>query len=530
MHYNTFKNSLFAGMLILGVTAICAQGQIRNYRVSAANAMDPNEVTIAINPANPQNLIAGANLNYVYFSIDGGYTWTQQRLASLYGVWGDPSVVFDADGNGYFGHLANPPQSLGYFIDRIIVQKTTDGGETWNTGAGIGFRQPKQQDKEWVAADISNSPHRNNLYVAWTEFDSYGSSHPADSSRIRFSRSTDGGINWSTAITLSDRGGNCLDGDATTEGAVPAVGPEGQVYVAWSGPQGIVLDRSFDGGQTFGRDLPVAAHYGGWAQQVDGLQRANGMPVTGCDISQSPYRGTVYVLWSDQRNGDIDIFIARSTDQGETWSTPLRVNDDQSGRDQFFPWLAVDPVTGGVYVVFYDRRNTQGDWTEVTVALSHDGGQSFENRRVDEQAFDPETAYFLGDYINIAAYAGRVHPIWTRMDSNLRTVWTAVLEDTAATTAVSDRTTEPDTFWLYPAFPNPFSSQTHITYSIRETGNVTLRIYNSSGHHVATLLNQTVAAGRHTALFEGRDLPSGVYIIQLSTAQGTQTQKCILSR
>jgi len=530
MHTKTIKNRILTSILAFGLSASTTWAQVPNYRVSAANAMDPNEVTIAINPTNHQNLIAGANLNYVYISNDGGYTWTQNRLSSLYGVWGDPSVTFDADGNGYFGHLANPPQSLGFWIDRIIIQKTSDGGTTWNGGAGIGLRLPRQQDKEWVTADITHSPYRNQIYTAWTEFDSYGSTHPADSSRIRFSRSTDGGETWSEAITLSDHGGNCIDNGGTTEGAVPAVGPNGEIYVAWSGPLGIVLDRSFDGGKTFGIDRPVASHYGGWAQQVDGLQRANGMPVTGCDISNSPHRGTVYVLWSDRRNGDIDIFITRSSNHGETWSEPLRVNDDNSGRDQFFPWLAIDPVTGGVYVVFYDRRNTQGDWTEVTVAFSHDGGQNFENRRVDEQAFDPERQYFLGDYINIAAYNGRVHPIWTRMDSNLRTVWTAVIVDTTATTAVTDKMETPRDFSLMPAYPNPFNTETRIKYNLRETGPVTLRIYNSKGHRVGTLVNSTMPAGQHTVIFQGADLPSGVYIIQLSTAQGSMTQKCVLSR
>jgi hypothetical protein len=68
------------------------------------------------------------------------------------------------------------------------------------------------------------------------------------------------------------------------EGAVPAVGPEGQVYVAWGGPLGIMLDKSLDGGVTFGRDLFVTDQPGGWAFGVPGLRRANGMPVTAVSV------------------------------------------------------------------------------------------------------------------------------------------------------------------------------------------------------------------------------------------------------
>ena len=59
------------------------------------------------------------------------------------------------------------------------------------------------------------------------------------------------------------------------------------------------------------------------------------MPVTACDLSSSPYKGTIYVHFSDIRNGerDVDIFLVKSTDNGNTWSKIKRVNDD-SGRQQ----------------------------------------------------------------------------------------------------------------------------------------------------------------------------------------------------
>ena len=79
---------------------------------------------------------------------------------------------------------------------------------------------PKNQDKEWLAVDLSQSQYKGKIYMTWTEFDDYGSSNPNDSSRIRFSKSTDQGETWSDAITISDRSGNCIDDDNTTEGDV----------------------------------------------------------------------------------------------------------------------------------------------------------------------------------------------------------------------------------------------------------------------------------------------------------------------
>ena len=53
------------------------------------------------------------------------------------------------------------------------------------------------------------------------------------------------------------------------------------------------------------------------------------MPITVCDVSNSPYRGRIYVVFSDQRNGtnNTDVFVCTSDDEGDTWSDPIRVND-----------------------------------------------------------------------------------------------------------------------------------------------------------------------------------------------------------
>ncbi|MCC7094327.1 MAG: exo-alpha-sialidase, partial [Ignavibacteriaceae bacterium] len=251
-------------------------GQYPNILVD--NNGSPEEVTIAINPLNPNILAGGANIDHFYRSTNGGLTWIESQLVSNnLGVWGDPVVLFDSSGILYYAHLSNPVS--GWWIDRIVVQRSTDNGISWNDGVGVGWNSyPKAQDKEWMAVDHSQSPYRGHIYMTWTEFDDYGSSNPNDSSRIRFSKSTDQGLSWSDAVVISDVSGDCIDSDNTTEGAVPCVGPNGEVYVSWAGPLGIVLDKSFDGGQTWGQDIFVSDMPGGWDYEVSGIYRCNGLP------------------------------------------------------------------------------------------------------------------------------------------------------------------------------------------------------------------------------------------------------------
>lgn len=390
----------------------------------------PCEPTICVNPANPDQVAAGAVLNRYYWSADGGRTWKNGKLKSSYGVYGDPVIVADWSGNFYYAHLSNPDGrglSSEKWLDRIVIQKSTDGGQTYNDGSYTGNRPPKDQDKHWLVAD----PKSGALYCTWTEFDHYDSKKTTDHSRILFSKSSDGGSSWSDALAINQFEGDCLDDDGTTEGAVPAGGPNGEIYVAWAWNNQIWFDRSTDGGKTWlEKDIAVTDQPGGWNMDIPGIQRCNGMPVLVCDLSGGPNRGTLYVNWADQRNGsaDTDIWLAKSSDGGNSWSAPLRVNDDKKGRHQFFPWLAIDQTTGDLYVEFYDRRDHPDEATDVFVAVSRDGGKTFDNLKISKTPFVPDSFVFFGDYNHISAHAGVVRPIWTRLDNGILSVWTAIMD------------------------------------------------------------------------------------------------------
>ncbi len=391
----------------------------------------PCEPTIAVNPKNTQNLAAGAILDRYYWSNDGGRSWQNEKLKSTSGVFGDPVIIADWSGNFYYAHLSDPDGkgwSSPKLLDRIVIQKSTDGGKTYDDGSWCGLRHPKDQDKQWLVAD----PKTGHLLCTWTEFDKYDSPDTdTDHSRILFSKSTDSGKSWSEALAINQFDGDCLDDDNTTEGAVPAFGPNGEIYVAWAWNKKIWFDRSDDGGKTWlEQDIQITDQPGGWTFDIPGITRCNGMPVLVCDLSGGPNRGTLYVNWADQRNGenDTDIWLSKSTDGGKTWSKPLRVNDDRKGKHQFFSWLAVDQVTGWLHIVYYDRRAYDDQRTDVYVAVSRDGGNTFSNLKISKTPFDPISFVFFGDYNHISAHGGVVRPIWTRMDNGVLSVWTALMD------------------------------------------------------------------------------------------------------
>ena len=395
--------------------------------VTPAGARQPAEVSVAINPANAEHIVAVMMQsggpgeprvsNWAYASLDGGLTWKGAPAHNKDSrVQGDDAVVFGRDGSAFHSYISFD----GIRVERperawsgIFVRSSKDG-VTWNTPVAVVDHINSAipfEDKPWIAVDRgAASPHRGNLYVAWTRFDIYGSENPVHRSHIMISRSRDGGRTFSPPLEISDDTGDARDSDNTVEGAVPASGLDGDVYIAWAGPKGIYFDRSTDGGWTFGKDTVLTVQPGGWDLPVAGLERHNGMPVTAVDLSDGASKGSVYVNWIDERNGDPDVFVAASRDSGRTWSTPVRVNDDGKGGTQLFTWLAVDPVDGALNLVYHDRRGAAASSpTGVTLARSVDGGKTFKNYPVPVTPFEccAKSAFF-GDYNGIDAYGGRV--------------------------------------------------------------------------------------------------------------------------
>ena len=520
--------NIFISRTIISLILICftatSIAQYTNVQISSTGA-SVSEPSICINPQNPDQLVAGSNLNKYYISEDGGYTWSMNSLSSpQYGVWGDPVIIVDTAGDFYFFHLSNP--AVGNWIDRIVCQKYNWEQSTWSDGTYMGLNGTKAQDKEWAVVDSAT----NTIHVTWTQFDEYGTSNPNKFSNIHYSKSTDAGETWSEAVQINEVSGNCVDSDETTEGAVPTMGPDGEIYVAWSGPEGIVFDKSIDGGNTWlDEDIFINSQPGGWDYNISGIYRANGLPITCCDISNSPNRGTIYVNWTDQRNGedDSDVWLAKSTDGGNTWSDAIRVNDDHIGNQQFFSWMTIDQKTGELLFVFYDRRHYDDTQTDVYMARSSDGGETFENIRISDSPFLPNSNVFFGDYTNITAYNGIVRPIWARADGMNMSIWTAIVDPTTGFN-------EPlivAPISLEQNYPNPFTESTYLAYKVRRTSAVTLKVRDIYGRTIATLINnEFMSPGKYTERFESEkyDLPSGVYYYTLHVGNFSEKQKMIL--
>lgn len=385
-----------------------------------------SEPSIAIDPKCPKKMVAGSILDNYYYSKNGGKTWKSKMIESTYGVYGDPVLIYDTKGRIYFFHLASYTKAT--HLDRILCQSTPKINKSFNDGTFPKPNGTKVQDKHWIVVDQET----NDLYMTWTQFDAYNSDDEKDSSIIVFSKSKDQGLTWSDPMRISHYAGDCLDSDGTVEGAVPAMSANGDIIVTWTGPQGLVMQRSIDKGESW---MPIEKilepQFGGWDLKVEGMYRANGLPILKSDISGGENHGTLYLNWADQREGEenTDIWLMKSDDNGENWSKPIRVNQDDSKRHQFFTWMEVDQSNGNLYFVYYDRRNTKSTETDVFMSYSTDGGDSFTDELISKSSFTPDSTFFFGDYLNIAAVDGTIRPIWPSFEEGKVRLWVALIDE-----------------------------------------------------------------------------------------------------
>jgi hypothetical protein len=409
--------------------------------VDVSNECGPqSETYVTINPARPRMLAAGSNEIFRlpmrgYFSSDGGATWGGVDLplppAKGNGInfGSDPSLAFDTRGNVFYSYIVVFfGNGNGINGTAMGVARSGDGGRTYPQTQFTLFSQEGGSghfnDKPMITADTNTaSPFRDSIYVAWD-----AATGGSTGGGVRFARSIDHGATFTITRVDDPRG------QGRAIGAVPFVGPNGEVYVAWNdfAANTIAFNRSLDGGVTWGQPIVISPKRLAFdiAIPAEFIRGALVYPACDTDRSAGARRGRLYCSWMDLTSaGNTDILASFSDDQGTTWSASQPVTDRLSGVDRFNHWMAVDPVTGEVNVSFYDTRNdTTGSrfMTDVYFSQSRTGGASWlANVRVTDVSSNEHDCDGVfpcvginygnqqGDYEGLASFGGVSHAIWT---------------------------------------------------------------------------------------------------------------------
>ncbi len=378
-----------------------------------ARVTNPNgaaESAIAINPVNPDIVIAGSNGpgggQRMHFSTDGGETWTQAANLPLGGTCCDPTVDWSSDGTkGYTATLGSA----------VFFYRSGDGGQTWDDLTNEPGNDPRRElgggvDKEYIHVDrFATSPHLDNIYLTWHQ-----------GTVMQFARSTDLGHTWTSQNFSADPRG--IGSDIVTDKG-------GKVYYFWPTftSDEILVKRSTDGGVSFENGVvTVGSTEGSFDFPIPSMSVRNVFIYNSAavDYSSGPFGDSVYVAWTDTTGPESGnpadnharIQVAYSRDGGDTWTvTTPHETADANDVDRWHQWLSVGP-DGKVYVMFYDTRNDPTrDSVDVFYSISEDGAQTWDvpQRLTTVSSPDINDGFEFGDYNGMDVVMNRLITIFT---------------------------------------------------------------------------------------------------------------------
>lgn len=541
--------------------------------VVSGNPEAESEVHAAINPADSANIIVSgivqdpSNLFSpldvpVRYTTNFGQTWQTSTVDfspgtgfALVAGGGDPVIAFDKAGNAYLSWLvltidilSTPPVKLA-----LYVSKSTNKGATWGTpvlidegkvplevltgGAGTG----DLVDKQWMAVDQTTGANEGALYVAYTRFEILDSVTSTAQILLRKKAKT------STTFTTPS-----VQVHTNNYGIVQfssiAIDAAGRVHVTFfagnsTTDMGIYHAVSTDGGVSFAPETKISDVYfprlvGGTS--LDSIAGISGDRLYPCPhVATGKTPGTLFCTWtanglSSAQTAGYDIWFSKSTNNGQTWSAPVRINPgpDEEAH-QFYASLYVNN-TGTLCISYYDRSDDPtGTSTDYVITVSEDDGATFSTAQKASSTpsdfskiGDLNAGFGIGEYTQVICTDYFAIPVWADGRSNDGDIdlYAAFIPLSNPASSTFEWSNLSDAFGV--TIVNPAVRSANIAVQLKKATPVSVEIFALNGRTVVSdIQNNTLPEGRIERRYP---LAAGMYMCKITTNFGSVVRKIIV--
>ncbi len=485
-----------------------------------------NEPSIAVDPTNSDRIVIGwrqfdnvasnfRQAGYGY-STEAGLSWSFPGPIDAGVFRSDPVLGVDNNGNFYYNSLTKDVQS-NYWCD---VYRTDNTGFEWDEGT---FAQGG--DKQWMRIDPTGGIGSGNVYAFWTS--SFSICDPGF-----YTRSTDGGDSYEECDGIP---GNPRWGTLT-------VGPDGELYIVGAtSTSGVVAiksstaqDPALQTTWDFSIYIDLDGNLGFWPQvNPEGLL---GQVWIDADRSDGIGRGNVYVLASvvrESNNDPADVMFTRSTDGGNTWDDPIRINTDIDSYPFNYQWFGTMSVApnGRIDVVWLDTRDAVGNpfMSALYYSFSIDQGITWSENEKLSDSFDPHLGWpnqnKMGDYFDMVSDNEGAHLAWANTLNGEQDVYYGHINPMLVGI---DNKAEGRSYFSFSNYPNPFKGKTTLRYELDKNSNVSIFVFDIYGNIVTTIIEESQEAGTHNIVFDASNFAGGIYFCRLSTGERMETLKLTL--
>jgi len=414
---------------------------------------------------------------YYKRSTNRGVSWESDvRITNAADYSGAPCIgIYQS-----FVHIIWVDQRAG--AGEIYYRRSTNNGATW--------------ENEIILSSDPNSSFYPSAYISGSGIVVTWEDNRDGNWEIYSKRSVNSGSNWSADLRLTNDTASQKESSASVSGS--------NIHVVWKDSRHGQDEIYYRNSTNFGVS---------WQPEV---RLTNDVNISSTPCVETTGQ-TVCVFWRDNRDGNAEIYFKKSTDNGNTFETDLRLTN--AANNSILPSAA---IVGQFYaVVWVDLRT---NYYKNYYKFSTDGGLNWSN----DLLISPVSNTGSTGNPSLIYSDTALHVCWNDNRDGNEEVYYKKNALSVPVGIVSANNEIPLNYSLTQNYPNPFNPITNIEFSIPNAGITKLVIYDALGREVETLVNSELNPGTYSAVWDASKYNSGVYFYRLTTGNFTETKKMIL--